>query len=152
VFRAGLEDATAGRVALASLVFGLAHLVMLVPVGAALAIGVAGAVYARIYRRAHAAAATQGGARAPAVVRRTYRPTRRARAAAARARGTASVVAWTELLAVDGPASMLRADPDPEGQQAAGVFAAAVWHTTFNSMLVVLVWLGFAFAALSPAG
>jgi hypothetical protein len=144
VFRAGLEDAGAGRVAAASLVFGLAHLVMLVPIGAALAIGVAGAAYAGVYRRAFARAnppdGPTDGPTVPEVALRTYRPSRRARAAAARARRTAA----------EEPVATL--DHTPERRQAAAVFAAAVWHTTFNTTLVVLLWAVLASAALSPGG
>jgi hypothetical protein len=155
VFRAGLEDAGVGRVALASLVFGLAHLVMLVPIGAALAIGVAGGAYAAIYRRAFAATSTAGAPVAPECVLRAYRPTRRARASAARARADAATLRSDASLD-PGPWSPL--DPGgppprahgPEIRQAAAVFTTAVWHTTFNSVLIVLVWLGFAAAAFSP--
>jgi membrane protease YdiL (CAAX protease family) len=132
VFRAGLEDAGAGRVALASLVFGLVHLVMLVPVAAALAIGVAGAFYARVYRRGHA----QGPA-APPVARRCYRPTRRARRAAAASRAASPGV----------PGAVVLEGPDPAERQAAGVFAATIWHTTFNSLVVLLVWTSLVLAA-----
>jgi hypothetical protein len=158
VFRAGLEDAGPGRVALSSLVFGLAHLVMLVPIGAALAIGVAGAAYAGVYRRIHAAASVPGGPSAPPAALRSYRPPRRARAAAARARAAA---AWTrpassEPDSLDAPSSTIAGSlaptPTPEGAQPAAVFGAAVWHATFNSLVVTLVWLGFVTAALSPSG
>lgn len=74
-FRMGLEDATPAQEAWSALRFGLAHLVMLVPVGAALAIGVAGWVYGRVYRRAHARAAGDplgpAGARAAGVLAAT---------------------------------------------------------------------------------
>lgn len=54
VFRRGLEEASLPRQVWRALLFGLAHLVMLIPVAAALAVGVAGFVYGRIYRRAFA--------------------------------------------------------------------------------------------------
>lgn len=54
VFREGLEDADLRRELWVAVKFGLVHLVMLIPVGAALAIGVAGFAYGRIYRRAFA--------------------------------------------------------------------------------------------------
>lgn len=57
VFREGLESASLPRRAWAALRFGLTHLVMLVPVAAALAIAVAGFWYGHVYVRAHAAAA-----------------------------------------------------------------------------------------------
>jgi membrane protease YdiL (CAAX protease family) len=132
VFRAGLERAGAGRVALASLAFGLVHLVMLVPLAAALAVGVAGAFYARVYRRAHA----DGGA-APEAAQLLFRPTRRARRAAA---------AQRRWVGPDGTG-----DDEPERRQAAGVFAATVWHTTFNSLVVLVVWLSVLAGALTAA-
>lgn len=128
VFRAGLEDASPPREAAAALVFGLAHLVMLVPVGAALAIAVAGLVYGRLYRRAHRRA---DGRSLPVPVALAFRPTRRSAAAADRARTS------------DG-------DPRPERRQAAAVFASTVSHTTFNTTVVVVVWLGIVISALAP--
>jgi hypothetical protein len=136
IFRAGLEHATPARVALASIVFGLVHLVMLVPLGAALAIGVAGGFYARAYRRGHATAAPT-----PPVVHRAFRPTRRARRAAARARLLSPALGVGA--APDGPA--------PEDRQVSGVFAATVWHATFNSLVVLLVWVSLLLAALTGA-
>lgn len=53
-FRAGLEDASPGREAWTALRFGLLHLVMLIPLAAALGVAVAGLAYGRIYRRAYA--------------------------------------------------------------------------------------------------
>jgi hypothetical protein len=52
-FRRGLERAGLARELWVALRFGLAHLIMLVPLGAALAIAVAGFAYGRIYRRAY---------------------------------------------------------------------------------------------------
>jgi hypothetical protein len=147
VFRAGLEDAGPGRVVLASLVFGLAHLVMLVPIGAALAIGVAGGAYAVAYRRAYRQAGAPRSAGAVEAARRAYRPTRRARAAAVRARWQARV---EELAAAPAEEDVLGIlDRPPEDRQVEAVFAAAVWHTTFNTTVVVLVWLGLATAAIA---
>lgn len=60
VFREGLEDADLPRELWAALKFGLIHLVMLIPIGAALAIGVAGFAYGRIYRRAFGRARASG--------------------------------------------------------------------------------------------
>lgn len=54
VFREGLEDVGLAEEVWTALKFGLAHLVMMIPIGAALAIGVAGFAYGRIYRRAYA--------------------------------------------------------------------------------------------------
>jgi hypothetical protein len=156
VFRAGLEDASRGRVALASLTFGLAHLVMLVPLGAALAIGVAGSVYAAVYRRAFAAAADGVPADLPAVALRAYRPGRRG--AAVLARIPAVVPARAGGSGVPG---IVRSGTGTGGwpptardlhrsRQAAAAFRAAVWHTTFNTTLVVLLWALLVATALSP--
>jgi hypothetical protein len=130
VFRAGLEDASVLGELGAALVFGLAHLVMLVPLGAALAVGGAGAVYGRIYRRAYR---RSDAADVPPVVLRSYRPTRRARRAADRARTPARVL-------VLAGAPDLR-DQTPERRQAAAVLASTVWHTTFNTLVVLVVWV-----------
>jgi hypothetical protein len=129
VFRAGLESTGVGGQLRAALVFGLAHLVMLVPLAAALAIGVAGFVYGRVYRRAYRA-----GRRSPDVARSAFRPTRRSAAAAARASE-----AGTEGRAVTVAARV-------EDRQADAVFASAVWHTAFNSLVVLLVWLSLLLA------
>lgn len=52
-FREGLEDASLGRQCWIAVRFGLTHLVMLIPVAAALAVGVAGFAYGLVYRRAY---------------------------------------------------------------------------------------------------
>lgn len=140
VFRAGLEDVSLGRELVAALIFGLAHLVMLVPVGAAVAIGAAGFVYGRIYRGAHA---RLDGHAVPPAAARAFRATKRSAAAADRARGTAAHEASsgeTTLVAV--------VDRAPERRQAAAVLASTVWHTTFNTLVVALVWLSIVLAAL----
>lgn len=127
VFRAGLELASWPRVVAASVGFGLLHLAMFVPLGAALAIGVAGFAYAVVYRRAHAQQRP-----VPGVARRTFRPPRRARAAMVTAADDPwAAIGWREA-------------------QAAGVFHAAVWHTTVNTLVVVSVWLSVVAAALVP--
>lgn len=59
LFREGLEDASLAREVGTALRFGLVHLVMLVPLAAALAIGVAGFAYGRSYRRAFRRAAAR---------------------------------------------------------------------------------------------
>lgn len=59
VFREGLERASLARQAWVALRFGLVHLVMLVPLAAALGIAVAGFAYGRVYRRAYADAAAR---------------------------------------------------------------------------------------------
>ncbi|MDQ3530469.1 MAG: hypothetical protein M3425_11085 [Actinomycetota bacterium] len=52
-FRVGLERVGLGGQVRAAMRFGLAHLVMLIPVSAALAIGIAGFYYGQVYRRAY---------------------------------------------------------------------------------------------------
>ena len=93
VFREGLERAGVARRLWAALRFGLAHLIMLVPLAAALAIGVAGLWYGRVYVRAF----------------------RRA--------------AGDHFLAVD-------------QARTSAVLESTVWHTTFNSVLVLLLIVG----------
>jgi hypothetical protein len=106
VFREGLEHAGIGRELWTALKFGLIHMVMLIPLAAALAIALAGFVYGRIYRRAY-------------------------RRAAAR----------TEL--VEGPAGepVVLRPPAPRVRDLA-VLESTIWHTTFNTTIVVLVLLG----------
>jgi hypothetical protein len=144
VFRAGLETAGRRQVALASLAFGLAHLVMLVPVGAALAIGVAGGAYAAVYRRTFARLLRDGPeGHVPAVARRSYRPGRR---------GSAALAAVPAVVpAGSDPGTLVSARDRHREAQAGAVFAAAVWHTTFNTVLVVLVWGLLVSTAVSPA-
>lgn len=140
VFRAGLEDATIPTEIGSAIVFGLAHLVMLVPVGAALAVGVAGYGYGRVYR---AAFERSDGSDVPPAVLRSYRPTRRATAAAERARTPVGVLAAAGVVGIE--------DRSPERRQADAVLASAVWHTTFNTLVVLLVWAAIAWAAFHPA-
>lgn len=137
VFRAGLEDETVLGEVRSALVFGLAHLVMLVPLGAALAVGACGYVYGRIYRHAHA---RSDGSDVPPVVLRSFRPTRRSRAAAERARTPRGVLVAAGVGSIE--------DRSPERRQADGVLASAVWHTTFNTLVVLLVWGSLVAAAL----
>lgn len=149
IFRAGLETASRWQQARAALVFGLVHLVMLVPVGAALAIAVAGAVYGRIYRRAWH---RDDGRAVPRPVARAFRPTRRSAAAAAQVRAHATQPLQSERQPRAGSAEAevaVRSDPRPELRQANAVLESAVWHTTFNSMIVVLVWVAIAYEALA---
>lgn len=103
VFRVGLETAGPWREAWTALRFGLVHLLMLIPLAAALAIGLAGFAYGRIYRRAYRRAAQQ----------------------TMQVRGPLGVP-----LAVPVPPLYARDD---------AVLAATVWHTTFNSLIVLLV-------------
>lgn len=93
VFRQGLERMRWPRQLWAALRFGLAHLIMLVPVAAALAIGVAGLWYGGVYVRAF----------------------RRA--------------AGDELVS-------------PAAARQSAVLESTVWHTTFNSLLVLLLIAG----------
>lgn len=123
VFRAGWEDLTLPQQALSALRFGLVHLIMLIPIAAALAIGVAGFAYGRIYRRAYRRAA----------VPRTVLPT-----------GRLPLVVDAEgfsRLAMGPPSPVLLVDRTAARRQA--VFEAAVWHTTFNTTIAGLVWLGY---------
>lgn len=136
IFRGGLEEADLRQELLAALRFGLVHLVMLVPIAAALAIALAGFAYGRIYRRAYHSDAHH---RVPEVVARTYRPTPRARRAAIRTRlDQASAAAVIEgRLAVIVPPTVT----PPKLRQAAGVLASTVWHATFNSLVLMLLWV-----------
>ena len=93
VFREGLETASTLRRGWSALRFGLVHLIMLVPLAAALGIAVAGLWYGLVYVRAFEGAGV----------------------------------------------------PDPEDLPATrteAVLAATVWHTTFNSLVVVLFLAG----------
>jgi hypothetical protein len=136
LFRAGLEDASWLRVVVASVVFGLVHLVMLVPIGAGIAISVAGFAYTLAYRRGHGAGPTA----VPSVALRSFRATRRSRSAADRSRSRSAGHG------VVGDLSVL--DRAPERAQAAGVFSATVWHTTFNTLVVLTVWSAMVVTAL----
>ena len=123
VFREGLETrSTAGRL-WAALRFGLLHLVMLVPVAAALAISVAGLWYGRVYLRAYE---RHAGERAPQLL---------------------PVGSPAALPAIDAAAPMEGAQrvhrSDLVAQDKA-VLEATVWHATFNSTIVVLLIAGFA--------
>lgn len=109
VFREGLERGGTLRRGWTALRFGLTHLIMLVPVAAALAIGVAGLWYGHVYLRAFAAA-DGAGSEPPAP------------AAAEDGGGTAVLVASAIAAAQD-----------------EAVLASTVWHTTFNSILVMLL-------------
>lgn len=154
VFRAGIEDASLGRELLAALVFGAAHLVMLVPLSAALAIGVGGFVYGRLYR-AGVRDGAAGRLVAPEPLRRAYRPTKRAKAALGRAtqRRLEGAPATTEAAAELGVLTEVSAGIAREAldAQVAGVWRSTVWHTTFNTMVVVLVWLAYAASAVFEA-
>lgn len=137
LFRAGLEDASWTRVLLASLTFGLVHLVMLVPIAAGLAISVAGFAYTVAYRHGHRVGRPDS---VPTVALRAFRATKRSRAAADRARAAAPPS--------DGEAHVAVRDRSPERAQATGVFTATVWHTAFNTLVVLTVWASMVVAAL----
>jgi membrane protease YdiL (CAAX protease family) len=100
MFREGLERAGTGRQIAVALRFGLTHLIMLIPIAAALAIGVAGFAYGVVYRRAYRAAAE------------------------------------TALVPAGMPTGLELSDPRARAE---AVLASTVWHTTFNSLLVVLL-------------
>lgn len=127
VFRAGAEAWGLPRRLLAALVFGAAHLVMLVPLAAALGIAVAGFVYGEVYRRSVIRPARP----APTALIRAFRPTRRSAAAVQR-------VAQDVL-----DAHRQRA------RQVDGLYASTVWHTTFNTTVVTLVWVTFLLDAVA---
>ncbi len=148
MFRAGLEDASLPRQAWRAFVFGLAHLVMLVPVGAALAVGTAGFVYGRIYRRAY----RRSEAAPPRAVAAAFRPTRASAAAADRSRTESWSESWSvagTAVAGDGSVAVL-VDRTPERRQADAVLASTVWHATFNTVVVVLVLVSIVVSALFP--
>lgn len=147
LFRAGLEHASWPRVALASLGFGLVHLVMLVPLGAGLAVGIAGFAYAMAYRHGHR---RHDPTALPPVALCTFRSTRRSRAAADRSRTAAvSGATGSAVPVVPVVAAVAAVDRAPERAQAAGVFAATVWHATFNTLVVLTVWGSLVVAALA---
>ena len=142
VFRAGLERADLGQQLRSALWFGLVHLVMLVPLAAALAIATAGFAYGRIYRRAFAR--TQGDDLPPAVAA-AFRPTKRAAAAASAARRDAH--SGDGSAAGGGTPVDVQVDRRPERRQAAATLASAVWHTTFNTLVIALVWASIVWTA-----
>jgi len=136
VFRGGLEQATPVREVASAITFGLVHLVMLIPLGAALAVAVCGFTYGRVYRYTHARST---GTDVPPVVLRSVRPTRRAQRAAERSRTPHAVLLAAGI-----------EDLTPERRQAEAILAASIWHTTFNSLVVLLVWAAFVLAAVAP--
>lgn len=144
MFRAGLERASFGEQARRALVFGLAHLVMLVPLAAGLSIGLAGFVYGRIYRHGYE---TSDGHGLPRAAARAFRPTRRSRTAADAARAERASARGQGLEGT----TITIIDRVPERRQAAGVLRSTVQHTTFNSLIVVVVWLSLVTSALFPA-
>lgn len=122
-FRTGWEDRSLLGQAASALRFGLAHLIMLIPLAAALAVGVAGFAYGRIYLRAYRRAAV------PVTV----------------------IPDWTPRVAEDpeGFTRLVMGPPKPvevvdvAAARRAAVAEATVWHATFNTLVAVLVWLGY---------
>jgi hypothetical protein len=155
VFRAGSETWSTPRRAVGALWFGSVHLVMLVPLAAALSIAVAGGVYGEVYRRG-----TRREARAPESLRRAFQPTKRSRASVDQAVEQAVTLAVAQARITALPP----ADALPEGstlttvmasaahaareRQTRGLHASTVWHTVFNSLVVLLVWVSLLFEAL----
>lgn len=123
-FRAGWERYDETRRAFSALRFGMVHMVMLIPLAAALAISVAGWVYGRIYLRAHARSLASAADDMPM--------------AADVAEAMISGVVSGEV----DVAAAVRERRNREAQQA-GVLAATVWHTTFNSLIAVIVLVGY---------
>lgn len=121
VFRAGAETWRLPTRVAGALVFGAAHLVMLVPAAAAIGISVAGFVYGERYRRGVAT----GRPTAPAPLVAAFRPTPRSLRSAQRR--TADPLAQREHVR----------------RQVDGIFASTVLHTAFNTTVVVLVWATF---------
>lgn len=119
-FRSGLERAGPGRQLWSALRFGLIHLVMLIPLAAALAIAVAGLGYGLAYRSRYARAL----ATLPPVTTVVAQPP------AAFAPG---VVAEEVLV--------LRADT--AGAEAAALLESTTWHATFNTLVAVTVAAGY---------
>ena len=128
-FRVGWEDHDLARQVRSALRFGLLHLIMLIPLAAALAVGVAGFVYGRIYRRAY---------RRAAVPRVVHPP------------GRLPLVEDADgftRLAMGPPSPITVVDRSGARRQAA--FEAAVWHTAFNTSIAGLVWLGYVASVLT---
>ncbi len=163
VFRAGSEDWSAPRRAAGALWFGLVHLVMLVPLAAALSIAVAGGVYGEIYRRG-----THREQPAPATLRQAFHPTKRSRASVEAAVERALVSVEASALAPTAGGATDQGDVAEAGEQDArvqataartartvrdrqtrGLHASTVWHTVFNSLVVVLVWASLVYEALA---
>lgn len=122
-FRLGWEDLSLGRQVLSALRFGLVHLIMLIPLGAALAVGVAGFVYGRIYLATYRREAT------PTVV---Y--------PAGRLPLAVDEHGFSRL--VLGPRSPIVAVDRGRARREA-VMAATVWHATFNTLVAVIVLVGY---------
>jgi hypothetical protein len=152
LFRAGSEMWSTPRRAVGALWFGAVHLVMLVPLAAALSIAVAGGVYGEVYRRG-----TRREARAPESLRLAFQPTKRSRASVAlaveQARITASVPVGAlpdEAMSDDSTPDAMELEADAARErQIRGLHASTVWHTVFNSLVVLLVWVSLVLETLS---
>lgn len=122
-FRRGWENYDWRRQILSALRFGMIHLVMLIPLAAAVAISVAGYAYGRVYLRSYRRAAVPR----PVIPERGL---------------------WVKE-DQDGYSRLVMGPPSPVmmvdtalAQQSA-TFDAAVWHTAFNTSVAVLVWVGY---------
>lgn len=135
IFREGLEQASLPRELWSALRFGLLHLIMLIPLGAALAIAVAGFIYGRIYRRAYARSRQRAAERQRAAKRRRAAEREQADPVPAGA-------AWPAPAPVGPTVGQSRAE---------AVLAATVWHTTFNTLVVVLVGVALLLEWALPA-
>jgi hypothetical protein len=122
-FRTGWEALGLGRRVSSALRFGLVHLVMLIPLAAALAIAVAGFAYGQVYRRAYRRAAVPTTVLRPSAPRLVDGP--------------------------DGVARLVLGPPvavevtDVRAARDAAALEAAVWHTTANTLVALLVWGGY---------
>lgn len=112
-FRLGWEDLPPGRQVASALRFGLLHMIMLIPLAAALAIAVAGWVYGRIYLAAY----------------------RRSMAASEPPRLLPGA-GWLDVA----EAQRIRRRTDARRH---AVFTATVWHATFNTCVAMLVLIGY---------
>jgi hypothetical protein len=133
VFRAGLESQDGKGQIYQALRFGLVHLIMLVPLAAALAIAVAGYGYGRIYLRALRQCEPE---LAPMAAVLAFRPTRRSR--------QASADQWS---LADPGTLVTTVERRVERCQATAVVAAACAHTAFNATVLTLVWIAIVLPA-----
>lgn len=121
-FRVGWEDFDLTHQVASALRFGLVHMVMLIPLAAALAISVAGFAYGRVYVHA-------------------YRKVPPKMVISPWARQTVVDDEGYTRLAPGPPTPVLEVDKVEARHTAA--FAATVWHTTFNTLIALLVLLGY---------
>ena len=122
-FRAGLEHASGLRLVWASLRFGLIHLVMLIPLAAALGIALAGFGYGLAYRhRYHRALAQLPPIAVPAPA----------------ASFSGATVTALELR------------PDTAGARAAALLESTTYHMTFNTLIALVVAVGYLTSLVLP--